>query len=344
MDPILVEVTRGGRVESHHHGAAVVIDDAGGVVFQAGDIDAAVYPRSAVKAMQALPLVATGAADRLRLTDAEIALACSSHSGEEIHTETATSMLDKAGRDVSALECGIQWPINAAAAHRLAASGGTASALHNNCSGKHSGFVCLACARGDDPTGYIHPDHPTMREVTASLADMTGTVLDARNMAIDGCSIPTFAIPLRALAHAFARFGSGAGMEASRAAASRRIRAAVAANPMMVAGTGRFDTRLMQALGARVFSKGGAEGVFCACLPELGLGIAVKCNDGAGRAAESIVATLITRFLPINDAPAAVLADLAAPTLSNWNSIEVGAIRPIGALVSYRSFDIGRHR
>jgi L-asparaginase II len=332
MDPVLVEVTRDARVESFHRGAAVVVDAAGKQVFAVGDVDQAVYPRSAVKAILALPLVETGAADRLGLSEAEVALACSSHSGEVMHTEAAASMLAKAGRDVGCLECGTHWPMNEAAARALAASGQEASALHNNCSGKHSGFVCLACASGEDPKGYVMPDHPTMRQVTAALAELTGVTLDARNRAVDGCSIPTFAIPLSALALAFARFGAGQGMDATRAAAAMRIRAAVAANPLMVSGTGRFDARLMTALGARVFSKSGAEGVFCAALPELGLGIAVKCDDGAGRAAEVATAALVARLLPTNGEARTALDGLAAPELRNWNGIHVGDIRATAAL------------
>lgn len=332
MDPVLVEVTRAARVESAHRGAAIVVDAAGGVVFAAGDVDQAVYPRSAVKALLALPMVESGAAARLGLTDAEIALACSSHSGEEDHVATATAMLAKAGRDVATLECGTHWPSYEGAARALAAAGRVPSALHNNCSGKHSGFICLACDRGDDPAGYVRPDHPTMRVITAALAEMTSTVLDERNLAVDGCSIPTYAIPLRALARAFARFGSGQGMAADRAAAARRIRAAVAAQPRMVAGTNRFDTRVIAALGERVFVKGGAEGVHCGAIPALGLGFAVKCDDGAGRAADVVTAALIARLLPENGAPDTVVAGLARPVLRNWNGIEVGTMRPAGPL------------
>ncbi len=331
MDPVLVEVTRGNRVESSHRGAAIVLDAAGGTVFAVGDTDQPVYPRSAVKALLAIPMVETGAADRLRLTEAEIAFACSSHNGEEFHVAAAQSMLAKAGRDLNTLECGTQWPAYDRATRALAASGGTASALHNNCSGKHSGFICLACDRGDDPTGYVKPEHPTMRVITQALADMTSQRLDDSNIAVDGCSIPTFAIPLRALALAFARFGSGQGVAADRAKAIARIRAAVAAHPEMVAGTGRFDTKLMAALGARVFVKSGAEGVFCGAIPELGLGIAVKCDDGAGRAAQIATAALVARFLPQNG-DLTILEKLARPTVTNWNGIHVGDMRPTAAL------------
>jgi L-asparaginase II len=332
MDPVLVEITRGNRVESAHVGAAAVVDASGAVVFSVGDIDRAIFPRSAVKSMQALPMVETGAAARLGLTEAEIALACSSHNGEEIHVATATSMLAKAGRDVTCLECGTHWPSHDASTRALAAAGKTPSALHNNCSGKHSGFICLSCDQGIDPKGYIQPDHKAMRQITAALSEMTGTVLDARNRGIDGCSIPTFAIPLRGIAHGFARYGTGNGMAPDRARAAATIRAAVTANPMMVAGTGRFDTLMIGAMGARVFCKGGAEGVFCASLPELGYGIAVKCDDGAGRAAQVAGAALVARLLRPEGAAGEAVAKLARPTLKNWNGIVVGEMRPAVAL------------
>ena len=322
MNPVLVEVTRGAQVESRHCGAVAVLDAAGGVVFRAGDIDQPVFPRSAVKAFQALPLIESGAADRWALSDAEIALACASHSGEPVHVAAAQAMLARAGRGETCLECGAHWPYDAAAARTLAAAGRVPGPLHNNCSGKHAGFICLACGVGDDPAGYVRPDHPTMQRVTASLAAITGTRLDAANRGTDGCSIPTYAIPLRALALAFARFATAGG-------AAARLRACVAAHPFMVGGTDRFDTVLMTALGARVFAKGGAEGVHCAALPELGLGIAIKCADGAGRAADVACAALVARHLG-----AGVPEVLLHPELRNWNGIVVGRLRAAGPLAA----------
>ncbi len=327
-NPVVVEVLRGDRVESAHRGAGAVVDAGGRTAFAFGDVDRPIYPRSAVKALQALPLIESGAADRLGLTEAEIALACASHAGEDAHVAAASAMLAKAGRDVGALECGAHWPSSETAARALARRGGTPSALHNNCSGKHAGFVCLACAEGVDPAGYVSPDHSTQRAVTAALADMTGAALGAETRAIDGCSIPAYAIPLRALAHGFARFATGQGLPPQRARAAARIRAAVAANPAMVAGEGRFDTEVMTLLGARVFTKTGAEGVWCAALPELGLGLAVKADDGAKRAAQTVIAALLRRFGGFSD----VLGPFAAPPLLNWNGIAVGALRPSGAL------------
>jgi L-asparaginase II len=327
-NPVVVEILRGGRVESAHRGAGAVVDADGRIALAFGDIERPIYPRSAVKALQALPLIESGAADKLRLTDAEVALACASHSGEDTHVGRATSMLAKAGRNASALECGAHWPLGEAAARALARSGKRPSALHNNCSGKHAGFVCLACAEGLDPAGYVGPDHPVQRAVTEALAQVTGAALGEHNRAIDGCSIPAYAIPLRALAFGFARFATGRGLPAERARAAARIRAAVAANPTMVAGQGRFDTEVMTILGARAFTKTGAEGVFCAALPELGLGLAVKADDGVGRAAQVMIAALLSRLGDFGDA----LGRFVAPPLANWNGLAVGALRPTGPL------------
>jgi L-asparaginase II len=331
--PVLVEVMRGGIVESAHRGAIAVVDADGAIVLQLGDIDRAIFPRSAIKALQAIPLIESGAADRYDLNDAEIALACASHNGEPAHAALAARMLEKAGRDASSLECGAHWPMRAGAQQDLARLQGTPSALHNNCSGKHAGFICTACALGEDPAGYVQPNHPVMREVTAAVEAMTGTaLLQHATCGTDGCSIPTYAAPLRALALGFARFGTGHGLGTERRKAATRIRDAVAAEPFSVAGSERFDTLLMQAFGARAFVKVGAEGVYCAALPELGYGIALKCDDGAIRAAEVMMAALIKRFLTLNDAEATALSPLLKQRLTNWNGIHVGDVMPAGAL------------
>jgi L-asparaginase II len=331
-NPIAVEVTRGARVESFHRGAGAVVDAEGRDVLAFGDVERPVFPRSAVKALQALPLIESGAADKYALTDAEIALACASHSGEPEHVAAAAHMLAKAGTDLRALACGAHWPSGPAAARALARSGAEPSALHNNCSGKHAGFICLACARRISPEGYETPEHPVQREIKSTLEEIVEETLGEDRGGIDGCSIPTYAIPLRALARGFARFGTGRGFGPIRAAAARRLRAAVAAHPLMVGGTGRFDTDVMTLLGARAFTKTGAEGVFCAALPELGLGLAVKADDGAGRAAEVMIAALIWRFLPMSESEGAGFARFVAPRLTNWRGIEVGRIRPAGTL------------
>ncbi|MEO6031642.1 MAG: asparaginase, partial [Burkholderiaceae bacterium] len=215
--------------------------------------------------------------------------------------------------------------------------------LNNNCSGKYSGFLCLACAlhRGQSSEvdlrqyarGYVGPDHAVMREVTAALQAATGHDLAHTPRGTDGCSIPTYAVPLRALALAFARVGTGVRLSSGHAGAAKRLRAAVASAPFMVAGTNRFDTRVMEHFGARVFCKVGAEGMFCAALPELGLGVAIKIDDGNNaRAAEVSMAAVIEGLLPLADPDASFMRTLSDVHLRNWNGIEVGALRAATAL------------
>jgi len=336
--PVLVELWRGDIVESFHRGAFAVVDSTGHVLHEGGDIDRPVYARSAVKGLQALPLVASGAAERFGLVDAELALACASHGGQPEHVATAVSMLAKAGLDADVLECGTHWPSNEAASRALAAAGQAPCPLHNNCSGKHSGFACLGALMAGDADrargllrGYVEPEHAVMREIGASLESATGVRLASAPRATDGCSIPTYAFALRALAHAFARLGTGAGLTPERARAAARLREAVAAAPLMVAGTGRLDTTLMAHFGQRVFCKVGAEGVYCAALPELGLGLALKMDDGnTARAAEVAVVALIESLLPLSDDDRALVAPLRDVTLTNWNGRVVGRLAAVG--------------
>lgn len=333
-NPVLVEVTRGPLVESRHTGALAVVDAAGKVVVAVGDVAAPIFPRSAVKAIQALPLVESGAADAYGFGPAEIALAASSHSGEPRHVATAAAMLAAAGRSAGDLECGTHMPMAQAAECALVRAGASPGPLHNNCSGKHSGFVCTACHLGIDPQGYVGPDHPTQREVTAALAALTGTRLDASNRGIDGCSIPAHAIPLERLAHAFARMATGEGLAPARALAARRILEACMAEPFMVAGTGRFCSEVMPLFPGHLFAKVGAEGVYCGAFPDLGLGVALKIDDGGTRAAEVTMAAVIDAVLVAKtDAPHGFAA-LATPTLRNRRDIAVGSVRPSAGLVS----------
>ncbi len=332
-NPVLVEALRGGALESMHRGAVAIVDADARPVLALGDVQRAVFPRSAVKLLQALPLVASGAADALQFGDAELALACASHNGEPAHVATARGMLAKVGLDGDALECGAHWPGLDVATRELAARGESPGPLHNNCSGKHAGFLCLACAmhgreglRGFT-RGYVEPGHAVMREVSAALQAATGTDLSRADVGTDGCSIPTFAIPLSALALAFARVATGRGLSDAHARAAQRLRAAIARAPFMVAGTGRFDTRVMQALGERVCCKVGAEGVYCAALPERGWGVAIKMDDGnTARAAEVVMAAVIEAALRLDGDDAALLRSLSDLTLRNWRGTEVGRL------------------
>jgi L-asparaginase II len=331
MNPVLVEVLRGAVVESAHRGAVAVYDADGKAVWEIGDTDRPVFPRSAVKAIQALPLVETGAADAYGFGERELALACASHAGEPAHVELARAMLARAGLDEAALECGAHWPSNHDATIALARSGGSPCQLHNNCSGKHSGFLCTCRHAGDAHAGYVGPGHAAQERVREALVAVTGAAHGEENRGIDGCSIPTYAVPLKSLARGFARMATGAGLGPARAAAAKRLLAACMAEPFLVSGTGKADVALMRAAPGRIFAKTGAEGVYCAALPELGLGIALKCDDGAGRGAEVMVAAVLAKLLSGHET-AARLMELANPPIDNRVGTKVGALRPSPAL------------
>ena len=331
-NPVLVEVLRGGLVESRHRGAVAVVDADGKEMVAIGDIARPVFPRSAVKAIQALPLVESGAADAYGFGNREIALACASHAGESTHVEVAASMLAKAGLEQDAYECGAHWPTGQEAMVILARSGASPTPIHNNCSGKHAGFLCTCVHCGIDHRGYTGPGHPIQELVREALEDVTGAAHSVPLRGIDGCSIPTYAVPLKNLALGFARMATGSGLSTKRAAAAKRILAACMAEPFLVAGSGRPDTAMMEAGQGRLFTKVGAEGVFCAAIPELGLGIALKCDDGTTRAAEVIIAATLASLLPADDPLRIRLFAMARPVLRNWRGIEIGSLRPVEVL------------
>jgi len=332
-NPVLVEILRASRVESVHRGAVAVVDADGATVLCLGDVAQPVFPRSAVKALQALPFIESGAADHYGFGDEELAIACGSHSGEPAHVAVVERMLARAGLEASALECGAHRPSHSASAEALARAGRAASALHNNCSGKHAGFLCVARHLGVEHCGYVAPTHPVQQAVKSTIENLAGVTLGQDHCAVDGCSVPTWAVPLANLAHAFARFGTGRGMSAARAKAAARLRAGCARKPFFVAGTGRFATVAMERLSERAFLKGGAEGVFCCALPDQGIGIALKCDDGAGRAAEATMAALMIRLMKLNSDERAMLERFARPAMTNWNGVEIGRLRPCEALL-----------
>ncbi len=330
--PVLVEVTRGGAVESRHRGAFAVVDAAGAVVLAAGRIYAPVFPRSAVKPLQALPLVESGAAAAFGLGRREVALACASHRGEPAHVEAVRDWLGCAGLDGDALECGAHPPMSADAAAALARLGEPPTALHNNCSGKHAGFLCTAVHLGEDPRGYIQPGHPVQRRVTAALTEMTGTDLQDAPCGCDGCGIPAFAMPLGAIARGMARMADPAGLGPERGRAAAAILDAMAAEPFFVGGTGSFVTECMAVAGDSVRVKVGAEGVYAAALPRLGYGLALKIEDGAFRAADVAMASVLRRLGCFGTAQEHALARFLQPTVHNVAGRPVGTMRATGAL------------
>ena len=325
-NPILADVTRGGIVESCHTGAYAVIGFDGELIASAGDIGRPVFPRSAIKAFQCLPVIESGAADRFGFSDEEIALCCSSHNGEADHVRAARSILAKAGTSEAHYECGAHWPYEEKALHGMIRAGEAALQVHNNCSGKHAGMLAVARALGAGSSGYIKVDHAVQRASAAVINALCDVDVDTLAMGIDGCSIPTWAIPLRNQALGFSRFASGAGLGAARSAAAKRIIAACRAHPFMVAGSGRFCTRLMEAL-PRAFVKVGAEGVYCGCVPHAGIGIALKIDDGASRAAEVAMAKVLAGLDVWTAMERDVLRGLAGAELNNWRKVHVGDVK-----------------
>jgi L-asparaginase II len=325
-NPVLIELTRGALVESMHSGALAIVRPTGEIVASVGDIDAPIFPRSAIKPLQAIPFVESGAADRLGFGTAEIALASASHSGTPAHSALAQSMLERAGLSISALACGVHEAMDAATARAMIASGSAPTALQHNCSGKHSAMLATAAHEAESTAGYWRPDHPVQERIAHVLEDLTGFRLGPDVRGIDGCSVPNWAIPLSGLARAFARFATSEALDAERARACRRIAEACWAHPNLVAGPGRLDTLVMTLLPGKVQLKSGAEGVYCGALPDHGLGFALKIDDGAKRAAEAVAVALIARFYP-------EAHDLGpASRLTNWQGLEVGQLRATSAL------------
>lgn len=327
-NPVLVEVTRGEMVESLHRAAYAVTDVEGHVLLSAGDIERLVYARSAIKPLQALALVESGAAEAYGCSDAEVALACASHDGEPRHVETVRAWLARLGLSVADLECGSHLPTHAGAAEALIRAGETPDAAYNNCSGKHAGFLTLAKHLGVPLQSYIKYEHPVQQSILGILEMMCGLDLRGAPRGIDGCGIPQLGIPLGNIALAMARLADPADQPERRQAACARIRRAMAAEPFMVAGSRRFCTKVIAATGGKALVKTGAEGVYCASLPELGLGIALKVDDGATRAAEVLMGRLLQRLEAIDAAAAEDLADLLCQPIRNRAGLLVGQVRP----------------
>ncbi len=331
LDPLWVEVTRGDRIESRHRVSVAVVDTEGGVAFRAGDPTAAVFPRSAIKPIQALALVESGAAEAQGCSDAEIALACASHAGEAEHVNTVTAWLERIGCGKHDLECNSHLPYSWDATVELLRAGQEPSQLHNNCSGKHSGFLTLARHQNWQTKGYIDYGHPVQQRVLGLLESMYGLDLSTAPWGIDGCGIPTIAVPLASAALAMARLGVPDDQPDRRQAACARVCRAMSAHPRLISGSGRFCTRVIQATAGRALVKTGAEGVYVASFPQLGLGAALKAEDGAGRAAEAAMAYLLTRLDVLSEDDSAALADLLETPVVNHAGRTVGRIRATDA-------------
>lgn len=325
----LVEIWRGDMVECVHQGHAVVCDSVGDVVAAWGDPAAIIYPRSSCKMVQALPLIESGAADANGLTTEQLALACASHQGAAIHTDRVAPWLDHLGLTDDAFRCGPQMPNDRDARYALIKADEKPCQIHNNCSGKHAGFLTLNKHLGGG-ADYELIDHPMQVMIKAAFEEVTQET--SPHHAIDGCSAPNHATSLHGLARAMAFFANAHMHDDGRAKAAVRLREAMMLHPELVAGETRACTNLMRACQGRVAIKGGAEGVYCAIIPETGQGVALKVTDGASRASECVMAALLVK-LGVMDATDPQAAGYFKPQITNWRKTVTGYMTPAASLL-----------
>ncbi|MGB4827860.1 MAG: asparaginase [Paracoccaceae bacterium] len=318
----MAELWRGGLLESTHLGHAVICD-ASGVVEAWGNPEAVIFPRSSCKMIQALPLLETGAAAARGLSDAHLALSCASHQGAHLHVEMAGRWLADLGLGEADLRCGSHEPFDRDERDRLIRAHEAPCQLHNNCSGKHSGFLTVTQHLKAGPE-YVEIDHPLQKAIRAATEELTGETV--AGWGVDGCSAPNFAMSLGGLARAMAAFATARDGHGARETAMHRLARSMGAHPDLVAGAGRACTELMRAMGGKVAIKTGAEGVFVAILPEKGLGIALKVLDGNSRASEAAIAHLLVRAGVLEAGHPATVKRLN-PVQKNWRGIETGEIR-----------------
>lgn len=338
--PVLVEVTRGSIVESRHRGVIVAVEPDGREIIRQGDIHLITSTRSTIKPIQAIPVITSGAADHFNLTPREIAVICASHGGESIHTQTVTDILNRMGLDERALSCGAQSPFHEPTARKLEQKGVSFSQIHNNCSGKHTGMLATAVHCRVSIAGYTSLDHAIQRGIVSVFTRMAG-LGDNLPTAIDGCSAPTFGVPLSSLALCFARLVNPwsfaeAGSDIGEAA--KRIVAAMQSHPEMVGGTGRFDTDLLRVARGKLVCKVGAEAVYTVgILPSAqyprGLGLAFKMEDGSYRGLGPVVIETLSQLGVFNGAETGELAAYHRPTIETRCQLKVGEVRP--------TFDLG---
>ena len=328
MDETLVTLTRGGFDESHHRGHAAIWQADAGLVAGWGDPHAMILPRSSCKMVQALPLVESGAADRAGLASEHLALACASHQGAAIHTDRVRGWLSDLGLGEPDLRCGPQFPNDMAARETLIRADVPADQCHNNCSGKHAGFLTLSRDLGGDAE-YIDVGHPVQKAALAAFEEVTG--MTSPGFGIDGCSAPNHATTLAGLARAMAGFAAAEAGRSVRDDAMTRLIEAMIRHPDLVAGEGRACTRIMRAAAGRAAVKTGAEGVFVAIVPERKMGVAVKISDGASRGAEAVTAGLLAA-MGVLDRQSEVYRSLAVGPIRNRAGRETGQIRLASSL------------
>jgi L-asparaginase II len=328
VNPVLLEVYRGDFIECIHRGAFAVVGSGAEVLRSAGDVKRPIYMRSAAKPLQALPVIESGAADEFGLSEREIAVTTGSHSGCKIHIRAVEEILTKAGLRSENLLCGIHPPSNPTEKERLIKEGIAPGSLHNNCSGKHAGMLVLAKFLGASVQDYLSGEHPVQKLIKQTIAEMAGLEPQDVKVGTDGCGAPAFLLSLEKMALAYARLAGPEGLAPERAAAAGRITRAMRSHPEMVAGPGRFTTDLIQACGGKLFAKGGAQGVYCVGVPEEGVGIALKIDDGAGAPYYPLVLEILRRLEVLDQEELDSLPSYRRPLIKNWRGEVVGEVIP----------------
>ncbi|MCF6321465.1 MAG: asparaginase [Rhizobiaceae bacterium] len=325
-NPISAELTRGGIVESFHRAACSIVHCEDGVVSNFGDVARPIFPRSAIKALQALPMIECGAGKAFNLSPAQIALTCASHLGEPVHVEGVLSILKKADIDEKHLDCGWHWPSDKKSASQLAVNGAKPRSVHNNCSGKHAGMLLTAKYLNEPLENYTDRSHRVQQRIEAVISEFCDCELVSAPCGSDGCSVPTWATPLENLALGFSNLARPPKKLARWQESSEIIIKAVKKQPYMIAGNNSFCTKIMQSI-PRLFAKNGAEGVFCGSVPHAGIGIAVKCDDGGERAAQVIFANALASLSIWSREEKESLIAFSRDDIKNRNGIITGEIR-----------------
>ncbi|MDW0116703.1 asparaginase [Sporosarcina thermotolerans] len=329
MSEVLVNVERGPLVESKHRGSIAIVNAKGDVIVRVGDIDDVIFARSSMKPLQTLPIIETGAADHFQFDDGDLSLCCASHNGERQHTDRAASILSRIGLEVSDLQCGTHPPRFQAAFEEVIKEGKEITPIYNNCSGKHSGMLATAIHMNESIDDYYKVEHPVQQRILSVISELTDVPVNDIQIGIDGCGVPVHGVPLKNLALSFARMADPSELDESRRQSVGRVTKAMMNAPEMVGGTARFCTDFMKHMGGRVFGKVGAEGVYCVGVPEAGLGIAVKIEDGNSRATNAVVMEILDQLDLLQEQEKKDLASYHFPELLNARKEKIGTLRPV---------------
>lgn len=329
MSEIAIEYWRGDRVESRVHADVAVVDSLGQIRYWFGDPTRAAFWRSSAKPFQAMPVIESGGADRYHFGPREVAMICASHGGEPMHVELVQDLLSRIDAQPEDLICGVHPPSHRPSADKLLVEGQSPYVVHNNCSGKHTGMLTLARALSAPLQGYEKPDHPVQQAIRKNVAYMTNIPEENLYIGTDGCGVPAFYLPVERMAYSFARLVDPRGLEPSKAGAAMIIAEAMRMHPELVSGTGRLEVTLAEASDHRFVSKGGAEAVFCLGIPDRGLGLAIKIDDGTARAMPTLVASVLKQMDVLSPQEQMRLEPWLHPEIRNHAGTLVGEIRSV---------------